>query len=483
MKTTKLLTLLLTVVMLFTSCLGKKQEPTSTETNAPAKEPEIIEYVADIGLNKTINGRFFIAAYHNETGKLYAVESEPSSTWSPDWPGNWVAGFTHPEYEGTFYMAVTQRPEGPGVFDMYPTNNGEFASVVGFEAPVDGKYSPEIKLERIGSERDAYVRLMKSDGTVLQEITGPKRGEAFTLSATDVELSSGEQLWLVVDKAAHETDIGGYNVSFISFTVIGPEVNVPDVNAPEIFIPDSDTVETNAPETDPPKTEPNYTLKESVDDAYRNNVEFTRRYYFDEAIDANRWFFDVYLTKCLGYSDKDANDLKWRAHGLLTENKDGWTSIPAEIEHEDLYEKSLPTIYEEIIWFNENIGTITKEQFENHLAKLVSDGIMESDHILNDPTVIEALFSDDIDAVKKAFKYPTAYMIDGANYSLLEIIRGKYPSIRSLTPEKIMTLKGDLEFLEFIEFIETYDGLTNIERFDALAGLNAIYETGETIYK
>ncbi len=188
---------------------------------------ESVSYTADLSLEKTVDGNFFIGAWDIENSAVVAVETEATTTWSESWPGHWVAGSDHAA--GTTNN-VTQKTEGDAEvvkFDMYPTNTFLYDSLVGFTAPANGTYAFSIQVNKNGGQSVA-VRVIKNDGTVLVEAADIARNEVTTLTGEGVELAAGEQILLVVGRAEGNTAGGGFNVGFMSFEVTGETTPAPE---------------------------------------------------------------------------------------------------------------------------------------------------------------------------------------------------------------------------------------------------------------
>ncbi len=181
----------------------------------------VFHHALQLSLDMTTYREFFIGALNMADGSICAVETEPTATWSPDWPGNWIVGSSRDE-EGIFYN-VTQRTEGNTdyvVFDMYPTTNNSHSSLVGFTAPAAGTFTVFAEFEKNGA-RWADITLMKNDGTILDQEKFVEAGDHVVITAEDVALIEGEQLLIVVSRSEGETSGGNYNTGFMCFFVEG----------------------------------------------------------------------------------------------------------------------------------------------------------------------------------------------------------------------------------------------------------------------
>ncbi len=219
----RILLLTLCACMMLSCFACKENEKEPAETEAPetiAYETLTEHYKAELSLDDPVNGEFFVGALNNTDGSLCAVEASASPTWSSEWPGNWVEGSDH----NGVTLAVTQKSESYDAtvpFDMYPTSDNSYSSVVGFTAPWDGKYTVEANLKKVAATRGVTVRLMKEDGTELLSFDVKERGESIELNKRNIDLKQGEKLLIVVSRLEGETESGGYNCAFVSFELKG----------------------------------------------------------------------------------------------------------------------------------------------------------------------------------------------------------------------------------------------------------------------
>ena len=166
----------------------------------------VVTYEADLSVDKTVNGQFFIAAQRLTGGGLVPVESEATPAYVPEFPGNWIVGWDHSTREpdssnsDTFRGEVTQKPEAAfseAQFIMVPVSDGSYRSVVAFEAPADGSFDATAKLVNVW-EGDPEMILMKEGGEVYATKRPSSNGEIVTLTAENVELKKGERLLVIV---------------------------------------------------------------------------------------------------------------------------------------------------------------------------------------------------------------------------------------------------------------------------------------------
>ena len=178
-------------------------------------EEVYVEYVSNLGLENTVDGYFSIAALRND-GVVCPIETSPRQTWSPDpiYFGNWVAGATTPK------AYVTQRTEckfsSDVKFDMYPTADEIYAAAIVFEAPADGIFNVDAKLNVIYAAKVEIV--LWKNGTKLLTKKASEWREAIDIEKGNIELNKGDQLIIAVYKG----DAGdALNTGFISFNVGG----------------------------------------------------------------------------------------------------------------------------------------------------------------------------------------------------------------------------------------------------------------------
>lgn len=178
-------------------------------------EEVYVEYVSNLGLENTVDGYFSIAALRND-GVVCPIETSPRQTWSPDptYFGNWVAGATTPK------AYVTQRTEckfsSDVKFDMYPTADEIYAAAIVFEAPADGIFNVDAKLNVIYAAKVEIV--LWKNGTKLLTKKASEWREAINIEKGNIELNKGDQLIIAVYKG----DAGdALNTGFISFNVGG----------------------------------------------------------------------------------------------------------------------------------------------------------------------------------------------------------------------------------------------------------------------
>ncbi len=191
------------------------------------------DYSAEgLAMDNTKVGFFYIAGYNFTTKTIADVETRPRVTWHDDYPGNWIVGY---ENSGTL-MNVTQKTEtdrSDVAFDMYPTADDSYASAVVFNNTEDGVFNVTIKAIKVNTQQ-TRVRLMKNDGTIIQEHVLTNSDTELTITAEDVELNAGDQLMLVVLKGAEQTTGGSNNVGFISYEVVNTADGPTDV-PPEVI--------------------------------------------------------------------------------------------------------------------------------------------------------------------------------------------------------------------------------------------------------
>ena len=172
-----------------------------------------VKHIADLYLNKTVNGQFFIGALKFSDNTVWAVETTPRQTWSPNeaYFGNWVEG------QSEYVTQYTEDKSNPNSkFDMYFAN--EFGGLVGFTAPADGVFNIDALLIKVNSGTPR-ITVRKNGAEILETIDISGAGE-IVINIDGVELNKGDQILIVMEKGNYVT--GGSaqkNVALVSFEV------------------------------------------------------------------------------------------------------------------------------------------------------------------------------------------------------------------------------------------------------------------------
>ncbi len=200
----RVLSVVLTVMLLATCLIA-----TLPASAAP------VNYEFKLGLNNIKDDYYEFMAYDLDTKQLLPLETEAKPTWSPDWPGHFIAGQN---------SDVVRKPEdgSKGMVDLIP--RGKFAPAITFTAPADGKYNVVVELFKLyGGEEGATsfvdVMLVKdSTGEVIIKEENLEQGELKWVKK-NIELGEGEKVFIIVALSADTTRDGGHNVALTSLLV------------------------------------------------------------------------------------------------------------------------------------------------------------------------------------------------------------------------------------------------------------------------
>ena len=182
------------------------------------------KYSVDLSLDKSKSDRFEFKAIRKADGKVFGVETTPKATWSPDWTGLWVDDGENAGY--TVYCGENKN---------YPYDlmgGPKYTAVLAFKAPADGYYDVYFKgVKYQGGSEGSYIDVALTKGELAEVYAsrndvysndGPATVE---FDVKGVNLSAGEEVWVVVYLGRKNTKNGGANfgVSAFDVTYVGTE--------------------------------------------------------------------------------------------------------------------------------------------------------------------------------------------------------------------------------------------------------------------
>ena len=175
-----------------------------------------VNYEFKLGLNNIKDDYYEFMAYDITNKQLKPLEAEARQTWSPDWPGHFVAG-------QDYY--VVGKPETDGyIVDLVPRTEDKCVPAIVFTAPADGKYNVIVKLlKRYPSNNSgtSFVDVLLVNDTTGEVLLREDRLEEGDLEwvKKNIELKAGEKVFVAIVISSDSTRDSGHNVALSSVLV------------------------------------------------------------------------------------------------------------------------------------------------------------------------------------------------------------------------------------------------------------------------